>query len=46
LVAALLAEPAEQVGVEAHGDDGLRDGHYDVGIFPECGVGGVKVALI
>jgi hypothetical protein len=26
LVAGVLAEPAEQVGVEAHGDDGFRVG--------------------
>jgi len=45
LVAALLAEPAEEVGVEAHGHDGLGGGHYDGGGFPECGVGGVSVGV-
>ena len=45
LVAALLAEPAEQVGVEAHGHDGFWRGHYDLGVFPESGVGRVSVGV-
>jgi hypothetical protein len=45
LVAALLAKPAEQVGVEAHGHDGFWGRHYDLGVFPEGGVGGVSVGV-
>ena len=45
LVAALLAEPAEQVGVEAHGDDLFGRGQDDRGIFPEGGIGGVGIGV-
>ncbi len=45
LVAALLAEPAEQVGVEAHGHDGLGSGHYDVGVLPERGIGRMSIGV-
>ena len=40
LVAALLAKPFEQVGIEAHGDDGLPGREHDLGVFPEGFVGG------
>jgi hypothetical protein len=45
LIAALLAKPAEQVGVEAHGHDGFWGGHYDLGVFPEGGIGRVSVGV-
>jgi hypothetical protein len=37
LVAGVLAKPFEEVGVEAHGDDGFGGGQNDLGVFPECG---------
>jgi hypothetical protein len=40
-----LAEPAEEVGVEADGDDFLGRGQNDLGIFPEGVVGGVGVGV-
>jgi hypothetical protein len=43
LVAVLLAKPTKQVGVETHGHDGFRSGHYDAGIFPERGISGTDV---
>jgi hypothetical protein len=45
LVAALLAEPAEQVGVEAHGHDCFGHGHDNLCVFPEGCVGGVGVGV-
>jgi hypothetical protein len=45
LVAGVLAEPAEQVGVEAHGYDFFGHGHDDLGVFPEGFVGGVGVGI-
>jgi len=45
LVAALLAEPAEQVGVEAHGDDFFGHRHDNLGVFPEGCVGRVGVGV-
>ena len=45
LVAGVLAEPAEQVGVEAHGDDFFGDRHDNLGVFPEGIVGGVGVGI-
>jgi hypothetical protein len=40
LVAAVLAEPAEQVGVQAHGRDFFWRRHDDLGALPEFCVGG------
>jgi hypothetical protein len=45
LVARVLAEPAEEVGVEADGDDFFGHGHDDPGVFPEGFVGGVSVGV-
>jgi hypothetical protein len=45
LVAGVLAEPAEQVGVEAHGHDFFWRGQYDFGVFPEGGGGGAGVGI-
>jgi hypothetical protein len=45
LVAGVLAEPAEQVGVEADGDDFFGNRHYNLGVFPEGLVGGVGVGV-
>lgn len=45
LVAGVLAEPAQQVGVQADGHDFLRRGHDDLGGFPEGGIGGVSVRV-
>ncbi len=45
LVAGVLAEPAEQVGVEAHGNDLFGCGQDDLGIFPKGSVGGVGVGV-
>src|ERR1022692_2674722 len=45
LVAALLAIPAEQVGVEAHGHDFFGDRHDNLGVFPEGFVGGAGVGI-
>jgi len=45
LVAGVLAEPAEQVGVEADGDDFFGDRHDHLGVFPEPFVGGVGVGV-
>lgn len=41
----MLAEPAEQVGVEAHGDDLFGRGQDDPGVFPEGSIGGVGVGV-
>jgi hypothetical protein len=40
-----LAEPFEQVGVEAHGDDGFGGGQDDPGTFPECSVCSVSFGV-
>jgi len=45
LVAGVLAEPAEEVGVEADGDDFFGHRHDDPGVFPEGFVGGVGVGI-
>jgi hypothetical protein len=45
LVAGVLAEPAEQVGVEAHGDDLFGRGQDNLGVFPEGGVGAVGIGV-
>ncbi len=45
LVAGVLAEPAEQVSVEAHGDDFFWHRHDDLCVFPEGVVGGVGVGI-
>src|SRR5258706_11313037 len=45
LVAGALAEPAEQVGVEAHGDDFFGHRHDNLGVFPEGFVGGGGVGI-
>lgn len=38
----MLAEPLQQVGVEAHGHDGFGGGQHDLGVFPEGFVGGMS----
>src|SRR5207253_945423 len=45
LVAGVLAEPAEQVGVEAHGYDFFGNRHDNLGVFPEGFIGGVGVGV-
>jgi hypothetical protein len=45
LIAVLAAEPAQQVGVEAHGDRFFWRGQHHLGRFPECGVRGVRVGI-
>jgi hypothetical protein len=45
LVAGMLAEPAEQVGVEADGYDFFGNRHDHLGVFPEGFVGGVGVGV-
>jgi hypothetical protein len=45
LIAAVLAEPAEQVGVEAHGYDFFGRRHDQLCIFPEGFVGGAGVGV-
>jgi hypothetical protein len=45
LVAALLAEPAEQVGVQAHSHDFFWRRHDDFGAPPEFWVGGAGVGV-
>jgi hypothetical protein len=45
LVATLLAEPAEQVDIEADGDDFLGSGQDDFSGFPESVVGGMGVGI-
>ncbi len=42
LVARVLAEPLQQIGVEAHGHDGFGRRQDDFGVFPEGCVGGVS----
>ena len=42
LVAGVLAEPLQQVGVEAHGHNGFAGRHDDFGVFPEGCVGGAR----
>lgn len=45
LVAALLAEPAEQVGIQPHGHNFFRSGHDDLGGFPELFVRGMSIRI-
>ena len=45
LVAALLAEPAEQVGVQPHGHNFFWCRHHDFGAFPEFGIRGMGVGV-
>jgi len=45
LVAGGAAEPAEQVGVEAHGDDLFWRGQDEFGGLPELSVGGAGVGV-
>jgi hypothetical protein len=45
LIAAFAAEPAQQVGIEAHGDRFFWRGQHYLGRFPECSVCGVRVAI-
>jgi hypothetical protein len=45
LVAGVLAEPAEQVGVEADGDDFFGDRYDELGVFPEGFVSGVGAGV-
>jgi hypothetical protein len=45
LVAGVLAEPAEEVGVEADSDDFFGHRHDDLGVFPEGFAGGVGVGI-
>jgi hypothetical protein len=45
LVAALLAEPAEQVGVQAHGHDFFWRRDDDFGALPEICIGGMDVGV-
>jgi hypothetical protein len=45
LVAGVLAEPFEEVGVEAHGHDGFGCGQDDFGVFPEGFVRGVNLRV-
>jgi hypothetical protein len=45
LVAGVLAEPAEEVSVEADGDDFFGHGHDHPGVFPEGLVGGAGVGV-
>jgi len=45
LVAGVLAEPAEQVGVEADGDYFFGHRHDNLGVFPEGFVGRVSVGI-
>jgi hypothetical protein len=41
----VLTEPAEEIGIDAYGDDFFRRGHDDLGVFPESIVGGVSVRV-
>ena len=43
LIAALAAQPAQQVGIERHGNRFFWRGQHHLGRFPECGVRGVRV---
>lgn len=45
LVAGVLAEPAEQVGIEAHGHDFFWGGHDDLGVLPEGSIGRAGVGV-
>jgi hypothetical protein len=45
LIAALAAEPAQQVGIETHGDRFFWRGQHHLGRFPECGVRTVPVGI-
>ena len=45
LIAALLPEPFEQVGVEANGHDRLAGGQHNLRVFPEGFVGGASVSI-
>ena len=46
LVTGVLAEPAEQVGVEAHGHDFFWRRHDDFGGLPEFCVCGVGIGVV
>ena len=45
LLAALLAEPAKQVGVEPHGHDFFSRRHRDRGALPKRGTRGMGVGI-
>jgi hypothetical protein len=45
LIDALAAEPAQQVGIEPHGDHFFWRGQHHLGRLPECGVRGVSVGI-
>lgn len=45
LIPALLAEPAQQVRIQAHGNDLLGRWPDDFGMFPKLFVGGVRVGI-
>src|SRR5436305_9152812 len=45
LIAALAAEPAQQVGIEPHGYCFFWRRQHHLGRFPECGIRGLRVRI-